>query len=904
MSVNSLEMVPALPVSASTASCSLLLQLDFLERILSDPLGQIVTALVVIGGTILAAIQSEIIKGYLVNGGKRVRFYSERNRRRDEIHHLVGVRVSNILWKGVFQYLGNDPVTEMKKLSKEDGFTWLSTTEIEDGELDQQKCWQRPFSFREIHEGFAIDRERERHGSRENFSEVLLNELDDGALAFVGHPGSGKSTMCKTIAIRWYDQDDLGPVFYRASGMEEDISKSAVFRERIENGKRIGPVLIVVEDTVRRDAAPIFETMLEYRNDEDVSFLLDAHEHEWNFKSFEDVLQTLVERPDTTRWRELIDLQNDVELHDVPPIDIREVERMIERFEKVTGREVREDPQQILQRIRLEKEDVSAGGHRSDMWPSPMLLLSYHFPIGRGESGGGEPSSSLKGDEELTSALECNVNEVLEMFENADTKALDIESNNLFQEVSLLVNILNASNIGVYEELLYALADTKEEYDAIEICIAELDGKVLFGRSSGTHYWSNHPLWSELYLERFLVRNSDRDRERWARARFERCVNALFRVVDEDSRREQIQRELGQTTNEFRQIEEDPTERADAYVEKIFKLGTARPKLTPLFTTSEYSGIRVPEACSSWTRAYCSIWRLRMYQLRSEYPKAEKEAEAFRDTGLEVGVDERKVELEYQRNLGNVASRQETYERAHSHYKRSLEISQELDDRRAEAKALNNLGNVTHNQCDYEDALSYYKESLDIKQDLNDRRGEAATLNNLGTVVSDQDDYESALSHYQKSLEISQDLGDRSSEAATLHNLGSLASDQDDHEDALSYYEESLKIERDLGDRYGEAKTLNNLGDVARKQYNYENALLYYEKSLNISRKIGAIWVILNSIDNLVSTCRCLEDKENAIQWCRTALSIIDESDIDLTDERTMFEGYLNELESSEEDGQ
>jgi tetratricopeptide (TPR) repeat protein len=970
-------MVQPVSTRPSTTGGSLLLQIGSFD-FLSDPLGPIVAALVAILVSTWAAIRNELIRSYLQSVGDRVRIYTERNRESDEMRYRAGVLVTNLLWRVLFRHLGEDPVKRITKELRADGFRWLSAAEVEEGTLDRLHCWRRPFKFREIHEGFAIDRERVRPDGRENVTEALIDGLDGGGVdAVVGYPGSGKSTICKAVATRWYDRDGLGPVFYRESGEGGEISEPRAFGERIEVGKRVGPVLVVVEDAVRPDAAPIFDTIREYQGDEDVSFLLDAREHEWEPESFERILEMRVDRLDTSRGRALRGLPSEVDRHGVPPLDVREVERAIERFEKVTDRKVREDAQRILRRIRLEEEDVSAGGRRSGMWPSPMLLLTYHFPIGARKSDGEKKATTLRG----------NVREAFQTIEKPDTESLSNETSNLLCEVALLVNILNAARIGVYKELLYALADADEEYDKIEHLTSELNGMILFGRSSGTRYWSNHPLWSELYLEEFRDRNGNR--EDWARKRFETCVNALFRVVDEDVRRERIQTELSQSTEEFRQIEADPTERADAYVEKIFELGIARPKLAPLFGTSEYSEIEIPENCSAWTRAYCSIYRSEMYEILGEYKKAKKEVDVFRIAMMESGADEKRAEATYLLKKGRIHSKENRFGLANQNFNRSIDIFREISDQHGEAEALHNLGNIAYEKIDYQAAQEYYKECLEIRRELNDRRGEGETLNNLGNIAYERNDDQTAREYYDKSLRIKRELDDRRGEAATLHNLGGIALRQkeystackrcneslkinrelgdrrgeaetlnslgnvsyekDDDQTAQEYYEDSLEIMRELGDRRGkartlhnlggvayrqkdystagklfkdsleikrelepprgeedthrrgEAETLNSLGNIAHEQNDYRTAREYYEDSLKIANEIDDIRLALKVLDNLVSSCRADEDEESAIKWCRTAISIIDDSNLSLAGKRKTFESYLDELQDLDE---
>jgi len=79
-------------------------------------------------------------------------------------------------------------------------------------------------SFAEVDAGYVLDRTAVRDGSRRSIADRLVEGLaagDDHAL--VGPAGSGKSTVCRLAAVRWY-RSGRGPVLYRAGDEGEPFA--------------------------------------------------------------------------------------------------------------------------------------------------------------------------------------------------------------------------------------------------------------------------------------------------------------------------------------------------------------------------------------------------------------------------------------------------------------------------------------------------------------------------------------------------------------------------------------------------------------------------------------------------------------------------------------------------------
>ena len=511
-----------------------------------------------------------------------------------------------------------------------------------------------------------------------------------------------------------------------------------------------------------------------------VSFLLDARPAE--FGQFGASKAT-----DRTK-RRLGELLNDVPQYQLPAITEADIERVVDAFEETTERTVRRDSADL--HAQVTGEDAEEFG--------AFLLLSFHLPVG------GDPIDR----EGTETGLEAHVRSRYETLDSPgsedavrDLSGFDPE---LLADVSVMVNLLNAAGIGIHPELVHALAaeyghdiDTHDEIADIR---AALEGWFLYPTSGDDGpVRTTHELWSTLYL-RHLAREhaaqqaASRRRDR-SEPRLARCLDALFRLCDDERHREELTREFPDSVV-LASIADDPGAAATEYVEAIFA-GARWPMMAPLFGTTHTARYDLPGIISEDTGQWVAVARGRAHQRRGAYAKARTE------------------------------------------YERQLKEAREADDRHGEATSLNDLGEVARKLGEYENAREYHQQSLDIKRDISDHNGAATSLDNLGLVAQRQGEYEDAREYHQQSLDITEITGDRRGEAYSLNNLGNVDQVLGEYEDAREYYRQSLDIFRDIGDRRGEAGSLNNLGLVAQRQRQgeYEDAREYYRQSLDISRE-------------------------------------------------------------------
>ena len=765
-------------------------------------------------------------------------------------------------------------------------------------------AWRAGLSPAEVHTGYAISRRApgaademlaaEASGEdRSGLAAEITGELIDGKNAIVlGPPGSGKSTICKQVACRWYE-DGRGAVFYRdgshdrAVNSVEDLVTTATSME--------GHTLIVFEDAVRSDTAPaVIEAVELLTPHSDVSILLDSREHEWrHFTAGPGVMTELA-------------------IRHVPPMREADCERLVTHFERTVGRTVDVPTERLWSAISDEAVAGEENGSH-EMHRLMHRLATYADPLANDQT-----------------ALEETVASVYN----------DLATDELALSVGILVNTLNAAGIRVVDGLLYAVGDV-DTLEAVNEALERLHGKVLFPQDTG-QYRTVHESWSTTFLEHLL----EAEGAKRASERFGTVVSELLTLTDDPDRCERIATHLDEQWP-LVGITDDPQQWVTATIEAVYAVGQQRSQLSPLFGDGTHDSIEFPATCSDATIAERPIWLGEMFLAGGYYDRAERAFErvsnaTLRHTGERLlglarvslnrgeyddGVDTCReclsllenedqvairararmrlgeslaeqgeyddAKLHYEtaldefrtadrarweartlHRIGNVAFEQGAYERAESHYESSLETRQQLGDRRGEAEILNSMGNVAWKQGSADRAGELFEQSLEVKRALGDRHAVANALNNLGAVESRRGNYDRAGEFYEQSLDGSRKVGDRPGVAKCLHNLGHLEAHLGNYDRATELYEESLEIKQQLGDRRLESSTLTALGTVEGRRGNYGLALEYQEQVLELTKELGNRHGMAKCLHNIGQINNRRGNYTQAVEYYKRSLEI------------------------------
>ncbi len=797
--------------------------------------------------------------------------------------------------------------------------------------------WRTGFDLVDVHAGYAIDREREHNGARQSLTDDLVARLEGGSdHALIGLPGSGKSTVCRSVACRWYEQGE-GTVFYRKSGIGMTFDSPEILSAQLRAAVSEGHVLVVVEDAVRAEANTIFRVMKAFQENESVSFLVDARTSEWNDPS----MFPADARLDAYRTET-------IETVTMPTFNERECERLVDRFQETTDHRVDISATHLIRGSEDEYNEGLIYENQANQ-PAELLLVLHRLTL---------HSDPLVGDTSQTpTSLIEDVQRTYKYLRADGDMVLD---------VGVLVNLLNAADLRLQPALVYALAETDDEVMAVHDALTALEDRSIFVREAGAtddSYRVVHEAWSELFLAHLL----DTAGEYAASHRVGRCITALLALADDDARRERciMGGERGESV--INQIEEAPTEWTDTTIERLFHLGLNCPKLAPLFGTTEHSSVELPAACSSEMEPRCAALRGRMYFQAGNRDWAEHELNRavglVDDAGISHTDRGRKVKALCHKHLGSVALRRGRIAAAEDLYRRALNSYREIGDRLGEATCHNNLGIVVYAQRDLEHAAEYFERSLTIRREIGaSRKHQICPLNNLGVAVSRRGDFDRAEKYLEQSIEIGRDLGghfrmgrafyslavierwrgnlDRAErhckrgldaaqdagvsdlKALGLLNLGIITLEhgnldcaeehiqrsldiwseteniqyramgrlffgvimrkRGDFAAATTHLTEALSLCRD-GHPYGEAKTLIELGETARAQGNVARASERFETAIALYREMGAVRDAIESVERLTAIPEIKNETETIRAHHEMAVTLAQEAEFDVS---------------------
>lgn len=767
-----------------------------------------------------------------------------------------------------------------KKNIFNEGFIKLTPRFFDRQSASPETCWQTEFSLADVEENIPAEREGIK---QDTASQELFEQLESGeSRLVVGQPGSGKSTLCKQVAIKWYNDTDLGTVFYRERGSGDTFRSHEDLKRTINRAKK--PILIVVEDCVRPEANYILKTFDYFESDPSVRFLFDARSKELQrFKSADSTDNDI-----NHRYRKRI---SNILHYQLPPLSEEDVVKVCHSFENSTGKTIHRDTKKLYKKIQPRAQPKFGIGE--------MLILVFSLPIGHG---------SEINSEGLQAHVDHRYKAVHEPNQYSISSKLSAYSQDLIEDIGVMVNMLNASGIGIHQELVHALGyeygNTVEVHDEIEQILTEFEGWFLFPTTVGdAPRWTMHELWSTLYLRNIAIehRESQKDSQRrdLSEPHISRCLKCIFNVLEGGNQREELLQEFPDSYI-INSMSANEKEKSAKYIKSILQLGKQWPVLAPLFGTSDTARYELPDIISDEKLKELITMRGDSHRFRGGYAKAKTEYEFAIEISKKKNNDQGIADS--LNNLGVVAAKQGNHDIAEKHHNQALEIGESLNDENIIGNSLHNLGKIEFRRDNYENSREYFRKSLEFRKKANDRRGEAITRNGLGAAAFELGDRQIAQEQHEKSIEIAEKLDDRRIVAINMNNLGRVAVGLKNYDNAMEYHNQSLKLRRVLDDQVGIATSLLNLGRVERKKDNHQEAREYFKDSYDKYSEIGAMVRALDALDDLVTICKDIGQKKKALEYCREGFNIIEEIDLpENKKEHDIFQEHYEELSRSGE---
>lgn len=678
-----------------------------------------------------------------------------------------------------------------------EGFVRLSPEYFERREpAPPAVSWRTGFTLPEVRAGRAVERT---DGAGRPLTDRVVDRLGEGDAAVVGPPGSGKSTVCRSVACEWYETG-RGPVLYRSDEGErfESTAMLEAYLRRTD-----GHALVVVEDCIREGADAVFDVVRSLADDDGVSFLLESQTDRWEGD---------VPGADSVDAR----VREAVERVAVPPLDEATCRRLAARFESLVDESVDVDGGELW-------SVVSDGADEPDRSECGDLLIAQHYLARRLDPVGDADGSA-------TTALEADARRTYRAV--ADSGA------DLALELAGVAALLGAAGVPVAPAYLYGAAPG-DALDAVEDALAVLEGRVLFDpeRSLGRDpvYRTRHTVWSTAFLSAVV---DETPAPPVADAVVE-CLDRLLSLAERPDRRERIAEALEGAAHLSR-VDADPEGWLDSVAERVFQFGRDDASIARLYAGDP--GIEVPETCSEGARVRCTFWRGQMLQQSGPLDEATATLERLESLAESSSLDAAATErwrVQARCALGTTESWRGNLERADEHLQVALRAARAIEDRSAVAEALLDLGNVDYWRGEYGAAREHYRDCLDAAREADDRVTVGRALTGLGAAAQEQGDLDAATEYQREALDVSVAAEDRSNEAEAAGHLGDLARERSDLDAAATWYRREYEVASDIGRGRSEADALRNLARVSLATEPAEAARDYARRAVDAARETG-----------------------------------------------------------------
>ena len=752
---------------------------------------------------------------------------------------------------------------------------------LDDDLLDREPDPTAPLratpSFAEVDAGYALDRTAPRDGGRRSVADELIEGLAAGEdRALVGPPGSGKSTVCRLAAVRWY-RSGRGPVLYRDGDGGEAFTATERLRERAAAAD--GHALVVAEDAVDPGAAEAVSAARTLAERDDVSFLFDARAAAY------DDPDSLPLSPADLGYRRRIETIR------MPRLDEREAERFAEHVADLVGAPPAADPAALLDGIRgagpgpsvLDgAEDTGTGTAAAEAdRPGELLCLLHHLvragdratgddavrSAGRSDDSGGgaDPESGSGPSGVAETGFEASVEAAIRDLVDRPPPTAD---------VAVLVNLLNVAGVREVRELAYALVGDGEggrdaSPEAVRRALGGLEGAVLVP-AHGEPDRTVHEEWSVLFLERLL----DREPEPVVARRVGRVATRLLSLADDPARRSRVRRAIGGDAPAMDRIERNPEEWASETTRRLYGVGRRYPRLAGLYGRVRYSWIDLPDACPAELRDRAPEWVARMYVDAGDLDGAVEALDAWRPAD-EGG------EAERQRGLGDVARRRGEHDAARERYERATELFESAGDRRGLAAAIRGCAQAAHFAGDYEAAYEDASQAYAVAAAIDDPIATAKALMDVGNALDALDATDAVVDHYRVAGDLFRAYDDLHGEANVRANLAVARRRRGELTAAERAAERALDGYRTVGDEHREAVVLLNLGAIAEQRGEVDEAVARAREARDVAERVGADLYRALAVSNLGSAAQLAGDLDRAERLLRDALGSFEALDAD-----------------------
>ncbi len=207
---------------------------------------------------------------------------------------------------------------------------------------------------------------------------------------------------------------------------------------------------------------------------------------------------------------------------------------------------------------------------------------------------------------------------------------------------------------------------------------------------------------------------------------------------------------------------------------------------------------------------------------------------------------------------------------------RALRFAEQAKDPRLLADAHELTGRVLYSrrinlaQGDYAEPSDHFRRSLELRQQVGDTRGVIESLFRVGLIHERKGEDAEAFDTYQRAWRMA---GDRYPlERSNLaRHLAYQHQRRGDLDEALELFQESLRLREEAGFELTRAPALTSIGDLYREKKDHERALDYGRRALTEAQRVGAKRFVVLALISVGETLAASSRTQQAVEHLRRA---------------------------------
>ncbi len=229
-------------------------------------------------------------------------------------------------------------------------------------------------------------------------------------------------------------------------------------------------------------------------------------------------------------------------------------------------------------------------------------------------------------------------------------------------------------------------------------------------------------------------------------------------------------------------------------------------------------------------------------------------------------INDPSFELSVYQNLANDFYTLGDQQQAYIHYRRAVEVAQQMGDRQRLAQSFWNLSQRYYDEGSMSQARHFASRALTLYEEMDELKIAARVKAKYGLILNERSDFKLAETHLTEALALSRQINDPVAASVAAVNISLVYREAGRPDDEQRYAEDGLRYAEDSGEDLYVGQALARLANVQLSRDNAERAAEYFDRAVKALEVVAAYDILGKVCFEYARTLSQLHrDKEAAV---------------------------------------